>query len=335
VEHDQAVSRGTTSILHLRSCLARVSNLSVRPPSAPWDQRLFHLAGKVRAANLLRAFEQDAKHARAVNDETLRRILTRNATCEIGRRYGFGTLARDPGAFRRALPLVRWSDVAADVERMKRGERGVLCSEPVIFFSLSSGTTGASKYIPNTASSFAFQRRYYTGLCPAVPATKLPFADGPYQGITLLSAAGAAQQTAGGIPVALASANGLARVKRIVPYLWTSPWTVFEVADLDASWYLHAVFGLRAPAAKFLNAVFAPHLVAWLGFLQTRWESLLRDVADGRISMDVSMTSSQRSALEAAVRPDPPEQPSSSAPRRPGSRVSCAAPGLSCGTYRR
>jgi GH3 auxin-responsive promoter len=279
--------------------------MSVRLPPASWDQRLFHMAGKVRAANLLRGFEHDARRARAVNDETLRRILTRNSNCEIGRRYGFSTLARKPGAFRGAVPLVRWADVAADVDRVARGERGVLCSEPVIFFSLSSGTTGASKYIPNTASSFAFQRRYYTGLCPAVPATRVPFADGPYQGITLLSAAGATQRTAGGIPVALASANGLSRVKRIVPYLWTSPWTVFEVADLDASWYLHALFGLRARTAKFLNAVFAPHLVAWVGFVQARFEVLLRDLADGSISADLHLTVSQRSALEAALRPDP------------------------------
>lgn len=65
--------------------------------------------------------------------------------------------------------------------------------------------------------------------------------------------------------MALASANGLSRVRRSVPYLWTSPWAVFEVADVDASWYLHALFGLRTRSVKFLNAVFAPHLVAWLG----------------------------------------------------------------------
>jgi hypothetical protein len=102
----------------------------------------------------------------------------------------------------------------------------------------------------------------------------VPFADGPYQGITLLSAAGVTPADSRGIPVALASANGLSRVRRIVPYLWTSPWAVFEVADFDACWYLHALFGLRDRSAKFLNAVFAPHLVAWLGFVQERWEPL-------------------------------------------------------------
>ena len=230
------------------------------------------------------------------------------------------------------MPLQRWADVAPDVDRMARGERGVLCTEPVLFFALSSGTTGAPKRIPSTAFSFAWQRRYYTGLNPAVPAARLPLGDEPHQGITLLSAAGITEKTEGGIPVALASANGISRVRRIAPYLWTSPWPVFEVADLDASWYLHALFGLRARTVKFLNAVFAPHLVAWLGFVEARWEALLRDVAAGRISAELSLPAAQRSALSAALRPDPGAPPRSSARRRRASRASPGGRGPSSAT---
>jgi GH3 auxin-responsive promoter len=277
----------------------------VQPPLAPLGHRLFHLVGRARGALLLRGFEQAARRARQVNAEALRRILRANRACEIGRKFGFGALAREPGAYRRAVPLQRWADVAEAVDRMARGEASVLCAEPVIFFALSSGTTGASKRIPATASSFAWQRRYYTGLNPAVPASRLPFGHDPHPGIALLSTAGATQRTEGGIPVALASANGLSRVRRIAPYLWTSPWTAFEVADLDASWYLHALFGLRARSVKFLNAVFAPHLVAWLGLVEARWGSLLRDVAEGRIAADLALPAEQRSALQAALQPDP------------------------------
>jgi hypothetical protein len=291
----------------------------VQPPPAPLGHRLFHRVGQVRGALLLGAFERAARRARAVDAEALRRILVANQCCEIGRKHAFATLARDPGAFRRAVPLQRWADVAPDVDRMARGEGGVLCTEPVIFFALSSGTTGASKRIPATATSFAWQRRYYTGLNPAVPAARVPLAGAPYQGISLLSAAGVKRSTEGGIPIALASANGLSRVKRIAPYLWTSPWTVFEVEDMDACWYLHALFGLRSPTVKFLNAVFAPHLLSWLQFVEARWEPLLRDIADGRVGAEVALPAAQRRALDAALRPDPARAADLARAARPGS----------------
>jgi GH3 auxin-responsive promoter len=268
-------------------------------------RRLFHLVGRARAALLLGGFERAARRARRVNDQALRTILEDNRDCEVGRRYRFARWSSDPAMFRREVPLSRYADIAPAIDRMARGEQGVLCSEPVIFFALSSGTTGASKRIPATASSFAWQRRYYTGLNPAVPSRALPGGHDPHPGISLLSAAGAGARTEGGIPVALASANGLARVRRIAPYLWASPWPVFEVADLDASWYLHARFGLGARSAKFLNAVFAPHLVAWLGLVEARWESLLRDITDGTIAADLALPAAQRSALAAALAPDP------------------------------
>jgi hypothetical protein len=277
----------------------------MRPPSVPLDQRLFHMAGRVRARMMLRGFEQAAADARRVNVQTLERILIANRDCEIGRKYDFARLGREPGAFAGALPLQRWADVAPAVERMAQGERRVLCSEPILFFALSSGTTGNSKFVPATASSFAWQRRYYTGINPAVPASQLPGGDDPHQGISLLSAAGVTRKTEGGIPVALASANGLSRVRRIVPYLWTSPWTVFEVDDLDASWYLHALFGLRTRTAKFLNAVFAPHLLAWLGFVESRWDALLADIGGGRIAADLPLGAEQRRRLERTLEPDP------------------------------
>lgn len=292
----------------------------MRSPPAPLPQRLFHLTGRVRGTLLLRAFEQAAQQAHKVDAETLRRILLANRECESGRRLGFARLAAEPGAYRRAVPLQRYDDVAPAIQRMASGEPAVLCSEPVLFFAQTSGTTGAAKLIPATAASFAWQRRYYTGLNPAVPARELPGGFDPHPGISLLSAAGTSRRTAGGTPVALASANGLSRVRRLAPYLWTSPWAVFEVAELEALWYLHALFGLRTRTAKFLNAVFAPHLLAWLRFVEARFDSLLRDIAQGSLPAELSLPPAQRSALLAQLSPDP---------QRAAELAQAAAPGFS------
>src|SRR5262249_38066776 len=57
--------------------------------------------------------------------------------------------------------------------------------------------------------------------------------------------------------------------------------------------------------AKFLNAVFAPHLAAWLQFVEQRADSLLRDLADGHVAAGLALPREQRAALDALLRADP------------------------------
>src|SRR5439155_22614624 len=78
-------------------------------------------------------------------------ILSANAATDAGRRLRFSEIST-PEEFRARVPPIEFESMAADVERIARGERNVLTAERVERFVKTSGTTGPSKRIPITKS---------------------------------------------------------------------------------------------------------------------------------------------------------------------------------------
>ncbi|MBL9104859.1 MAG: GH3 auxin-responsive promoter family protein [Myxococcales bacterium] len=270
------------------------------------DATAFSPAAGVRNRVLLRGFEADCRQAHAVDRAALCEILGDNAGTEFGRAHGFAALAREPAAWRRALPLQRYEDLAPWIERMAGGEENLLVAEPVRFFAKTSGSTGAGCLIPTPRRHAATFIRFYAGIIPVVPAFGVPGGDEPHPGMALLSAADSGLRTAGGIPYGSASSGRMRRVRPIAEQLWTSPWPVFEVEDVASQWYLHALFAVRDADTRYLWGLFAPHLVEWLRLLGEWREALVRDVADGRVAGWLRLSAAQRAALAERLRPDPP-----------------------------
>ncbi len=97
------------------------------------------------------AREAQARHARA-----LRRAM---AGTVYGVTHGIET-GMSEGAWRERLPLRSYEGFLPFVERMKRGEAGVLWPGACEFFAVSSGTTaGRTKYLPVTRALLAHFRR--------------------------------------------------------------------------------------------------------------------------------------------------------------------------------
>lgn len=81
----------------------------------------------------------------------LARILRANAASRYGRAHRFERL-RTVADYQQAVPIVDYDALAPWIEAIRRGEEGVLTSEPVLMLEKSGGSTAASKYIPYTAS---------------------------------------------------------------------------------------------------------------------------------------------------------------------------------------
>ncbi|WP_405876678.1 GH3 auxin-responsive promoter family protein [Streptomyces sp. NBC_01136] len=114
----------------------------------------------------LRAALGDAAgHQRRV----LAELLEHNADTAYGRAHGFGSI-RSLDDFRKAVPINDYAALAPWIERMAAGESNLLSADdPAVYFT-SSGTTGAHKKIPVTAS---FMRRtffpfYYAAWAPLI-----------------------------------------------------------------------------------------------------------------------------------------------------------------------
>lgn len=283
------------------------SPIALTPPRVPWKQWLFHRVGAWRSRLLLRRFEARARRARALNLETLRQIVAANQDTAFGRAHGFAglDLRRDARAFREAVPVQSYEDLRPYVDRMAAGEAGVLCAEPVLFFAMSSGTSGQAKLVPTTRSLGRTQEAFYGGLLPGAASLLFPGGLDPHRGVLLLSGAPSGRSAPCGLPIDSASTRGVGRVQPIVPLLWTSPWPAFTVADHEACWYLHALFGLRESTTKFLNCTFCPTLVHWLRGIAADWPRLVEDIRRGTLSEALRLSPAERQALAPHLVADP------------------------------
>lgn len=267
---------------------------------------LFYSIGYLRGLALLNRFEKDLQKASQVNLRVLRELIKVNSESEFGRKYNFSALdlSQNDDIYQASVPLHKYSDFEPAIERIRKGEQNVLCSEPIEFFSVSSGTTGFGKTIPTTKRLRSALTRAYVDLTNAVPATQIPGAAAPLRGLYMGSAATRIQYTEAGIPMGSASSESLSRVRRIAPLLWSSPWPVFEVADTTTQWYLHAFFALQEPNLKYLRGTFAGHLTGWLAFIFENRADLINDIALGTLKQDLKLTAETRAALTAKLQPN-------------------------------
>ncbi|MDE7071848.1 MAG: GH3 auxin-responsive promoter family protein, partial [Bacteroidales bacterium] len=109
----------------------------------------------------LREIDGFSVHAGQIQQKQLNCLLQKAADTEYGKKYGFSEI-RSAKDFSRKVPLITYPDLQTYVERLMRGENGLLWPESIKWFSKSSGTTHSqSKYIP--VSREALYRCHYKG----------------------------------------------------------------------------------------------------------------------------------------------------------------------------
>lgn len=269
--------------------------------------RMFRATGFFGGRVMLRQFERTSKKAVAANRKTLTNILTLNAESEFGQANGFERLAEDSTGqtFRTTVPLSTYADYADAIKRMEHGETNVLTSEDLLFFALSSGTTGTSKLVPTTKRHHGFTFKYMGTVVQGVIANQLHPAGPTERGVDLMSFAGQQKLSAGGVPIGSATAEAVRRMARIVPHLWNSPIEIYTLAHQPSARYIHALYGLRNRDNQFVEAVFAPRLLEWLREVEDRWDELVADIRHGTLSANLEIDDDVRRQVVADTVADP------------------------------
>lgn len=246
---------------------------------------------------MLRRFERTSLRAVTANRATLTKILAANADTEFGRRHGFGELASDDATaarFQRVVPLSTYGDYSAAIARMERGERDVLTADDLLFFAVSSGTTGATKLVPTTKRHHGFTFKYMGTVVQGVISNELHRPGPSDRGIDLMTFTGEQQLSSGGVPIGSATAEAVRRMARIVPHLWNSPIEIYTLDHLPSARYLHALYGLRNRNNQFVEAVFAPRLLEWIRDTESRWDELVHDIRHGTLTDDLDIDAAVR-----------------------------------------
>lgn len=253
----------------------------------------FDAAGGVQ----LWRFEQALAEAPDVNEAVLAELLRANAGTVFGQAHGFDAIT-SPAEYARRVPLRDYEGFRALVDRIADGEPNVLTAEPVRYLGLTSGTTGAGKLVPITASA---QRRIIQHMVLTTRGVIARHVDGraPGPGLLLMSSV-LPKKTKAGIPIGTATAAGLDRMGDMAKLIWSSPLPVFRVQSYRVALFLHLLFALARRDLSFLSAPFASALVDLLRLLEADGPRLVRALATGAIPAGLELEPEVRDALTLA-----------------------------------
>jgi hypothetical protein len=258
---------------------------------------LVAIVGRKAAAR----FDEGTKSVAETQQRKLLEILEKNAGTEYGREYGFRAI-RSLADFAKAVPVVKYDDMAERVKRMAAGEKNILTAEDPVMFARTSGTTGEPKLIPVTPTcqgrDHADQMR--TWLFHAQKDHPTIFAG---KVLSLVSPA-VEGHTPAGIPFGSTSGHIYQNLPAIVRRTYIVPYPVFEIEDHAAEFYVLMRLGL-AGNVTFLCTANPSSITKLCEFTQEHAEALIRDVRDGTLKADLELSRESRAVVEGLLRAEP------------------------------
>ena len=249
--------------------------------------------------------EEASLHGRAVSTETLMRLIRENENTEYGKKFGFRQI-RSYEDYASMVPLSDYSDYEPYIERMIAfNQKNLITADEVVYYSHTSGTSGASKMIPCTRKAldilfqFVFERVFglYDRTCREKTGEGMPDCKGINMmesriGFTPYGTAHGAISETLNIPEDTPSFNALPEE------------VIYPEAEFDRR-HVKALFALKERRLGFLMSTFSPTLYDCAAYLRRNWRILCDDIQNGRISESIAVDPKLRRKLEAKLRPDP------------------------------
>lgn len=186
---------------------------------------------------------------------------------------------------------------------MAKGEKNLLTSDEIEYFSHTSGTTGKQKLIPTTTTSRRVPSKYMGFLISRFAYNEFKDHWNYGKGLMLADIT-TTNYTEGGYPICSATSGGIKAIEPILPYLYTSPIEVMKVKDKEAANYLHLLFALKETSLLFINGVFISNIVDLFRTLEKYHEELVKDIRRGSISISLNLSEDLRKKLKEYLYPD-------------------------------
>jgi hypothetical protein len=241
----------------------------------------------------LNTFEEKLRGGRATQEDTLLGILKRNAASEYGRKYGFDRVTSYED-YRSAVPVVQYEDLRPFVERMAAGEADVLLQGKASYFSVTSGTTAAPKFLPGTQQSIVagceailarngYLRRHHPGAFAGQP----------------LFVVGNAAEGKTGDGVGYGAMTGFAYYVGHIGFSGTPfPYALFTISDYRARYYCILRLALAAGNLSLLSVYNPSTLLLLLKFATEQWDSLIESIRTGGLPQLPGLSESVREELQ-------------------------------------
>ena len=224
-------------------------------------------------------FDLDCARADEINLENLRRILADNAETEYGRKYDFAGIP-DERAYRERVPLIEYEDVRDEVDRMFRGETGVLTAYPIEQFILTSGTSGKRKRVPLTAEAL----RRYGNIKDRINQDTMGIGSGSRR-LQLVT-----YRTDPDLPPEKETLFSIANERNLYRSGWLDPEQfvggrlMYFQPGMTSFFYPKLWAALLDRRVETIESPFLYDHLLFFRYLEEHWQRILRDIRDGNIS---------------------------------------------------
>ena len=246
-----------------------------------------------------RRFVQATKNCRKAQRDVLQRLLALNAESRFSRQYHLDRV-QTVADFRRRFAVSDYEVFRPYIEELKQGRHGALLGPKnrLLMFSLSSGTTSQSKFIPITQQFLDDYRRGWQiwGI-----ETLDAHPDINSRSIVQFSSDHDRFRTKGGTPCGNISGLVAAMQKRIVRQMYAVPALVAKIPDVEAKQYTTLRLALAERSAALVTTANPSTLISLANFAEAHAANIIRDIAEGTLTTDVPIPEDVRSGLSRRI----------------------------------
>lgn len=246
---------------------------------------LWAVASALTRARLRRhaaGFLAATRDCRQAQRNVLQRLIELNGDSRFASEFRLNEV-RGPADLRRRLPVTNYEFFRPYVEELKIGNHRALLGRrnSLLMFSLSSGTTAESKFVPITDR---FLRDYRRGwhIWGVRAFDEHPAAN--FKNIVQLSSDYDRFRTVGGTPCGNISGLAAAMQKRIVRFMYTVPGIVSKIEDPDAKYYMALRLAIADDNVGMIMTANPSTLTHLARFADAEKSELVRDIFDGTLS---------------------------------------------------
>jgi hypothetical protein len=252
----------------------------------------------VTASPVQRRFNHLCRSPADTQQALLSAILHENTNTAFGKRHGFSTITTFR-QYQERIPLSTYEDLEPYISAAMNGTPNQLTTSAPVLYTTTSGTTGASKFIPVTQRGRSRKAHLMWLWLSALHRDHPAMTTGKI--LSVVSPA-VESHTPDGTPTGAESGHTYRNMPAPVRWMYSAPYTVFTVDDYEAKYY--ALLRLAAGQDISCIATANPSTVVLLAErLGQHTEQIIRDVHDGTFSAAFAIPASIRAELR--LHPDP------------------------------
>ena len=119
-----------------------------RPTHISFMLKVVNSLFRIYIGRYRRALQRHYDDPISIQEELLEDLLSRNAETAFGKEHNFSSLVGQPDKFSESVPIRTYEEHLPYLNRILAGETNVLTKKDPNFVATTSGTTGATKYLP-------------------------------------------------------------------------------------------------------------------------------------------------------------------------------------------